>query len=67
MKKKKSAKKLPQLSKLEDLRDEILANYEKRHSKPDIGAMCEPDLELLRHWHWNRYVLCIFTFTKSLG
>lgn len=38
---------------LEDLRDEIIANYEKRHSKPPIGAMCENDLDLLKQWHWN--------------
>lgn len=39
---------------LEDLRDEIIANYEKRHSKPAIGAMCENDLDLLKQWSWNR-------------
>lgn len=39
---------------LEDLRDEIIANYEKRHSKPAIGAMCENDLNLLKQWSWNR-------------
>lgn len=39
---------------LEDLRDEIIANYEKRHSKPPIGAMCENDLDLLKQWHWDR-------------
>lgn len=39
---------------LEDLRDEIIANYEKRHYKPPIGAMCENDLDLLKQWHWNR-------------
>ncbi|XP_055322266.1 multiple inositol polyphosphate phosphatase 1-like [Sitodiplosis mosellana] len=44
------------LSQLEDLRDEIIANYEKRHSKPAIGAMCENDLDLLKRWHWNQNI-----------
>lgn len=48
------------LSQLEDLRDEIIGNYEKRHSKPAIGAMCESDLDLLKRWHWNQYVLDSF-------
>lgn len=46
-------KRFPQL---EDFRDDIIANYEKRHSKPPIGAMCENDLDLLKQWHWNRSV-----------
>lgn len=45
---------MTRLSQLDDLRDEVIANYEKRHSKPAIGAMCESDLDLLKRWHWNR-------------
>lgn len=45
---------IERLPSLEGLRDEIIANYEKRHSKPPIGAMCENDLDLLKHWRWNR-------------
>lgn len=41
---------------LDQLRDEILANYFKRHSKPDYGAMCEDDLNLLKNWRWNRNI-----------
>lgn len=48
---------MSRLSLLDDLRDEIIGNYEKRHSKPAIGAMCESDLDLLKRWHWDRYVL----------
>lgn len=39
---------------LDELRDEIIENYEKGHSKPAIGAMCENDLDLLKQWYWNR-------------
>lgn len=45
---------MTRLSQLEDLRDEVIANYEKRHSKPAIGAMCENDLDLLKRWHWDQ-------------
>lgn len=45
---------MTRLSQLEDLRDEIIANYEKRHTKPAVGAMCEGDLNLLKRWSWNR-------------
>lgn len=41
-------------SQLGELRDEIIDNYEKRHTKPAIGAMCEDDLDLLKRWNWNR-------------
>lgn len=51
---------MSRLSLLDDLRDEIIGNYEKRHSKPAIGAMCESDLDLLKRWHWDRYVLLTF-------
>lgn len=47
---------MSRLSLLDDLKEEIIANYEKRHSKPAIGAMCEADLDLLKRWHWNRFV-----------
>lgn len=38
------------------LRDEVINNYVKRHSKPDVGALCEGDLELLKHWRWDRNI-----------
>lgn len=47
-------KDIERLPSLEEFRDDIIANYEKRHSKPPIGAMCENDLDLLKQWHWNR-------------
>lgn len=39
---------------LDELRDEIIENCEKGHSKPTFGVMCENDLDLLKQWHWNR-------------
>lgn len=45
---------------LDQLRDEILNNYYKRHSKPNVGAMCEDDLNLLRNWQWNRNITNAF-------
>lgn len=50
-----TAKAIERLKKLADLKDEIIENYEKRHSKPAIGAMCEKDLDLLRNWKWDPY------------
>lgn len=41
---------------LDQLRDEILNNYYKRHSKPNVGSMCDDDLNLLRNWQWNRNI-----------
>lgn len=38
---------------LSGLKDEIIANYEKQHSMPTAGALCEDDLNLLKQWHWN--------------
>lgn len=35
------------------LRDEVIDNYEKRRTKPDYGALCDEDLEILKNWHWN--------------
>lgn len=37
-------------------RDEIIDNYVKRHTKPDVGALCEGDLELLKRWRWDRNI-----------
>lgn len=45
---------MKRLSELGILRDEIIANYEKRNSKPENGALCESDLNLLKNWQWNR-------------
>lgn len=42
-------------------RNEIIDNYEKRHSKPSNGAMCEPDLELLKNWHWDQNITADFS------
>lgn len=46
---------MKRFSQLGELRDEIIDNYEKRHTKPAIGAMCEDDLDLLKRWDWSRY------------
>lgn len=35
------------------LRDEVIDNYEKRKTKPDHGALCDEDIEILKNWHWN--------------
>lgn len=35
------------------IRVEIVKNYEERHTKPDQGALCEEDLELIRNWNWR--------------
>lgn len=45
---------MKRLRQLEGLRDEIIANYEQRNSKPAIGAMCASDLDLLKEWKWNQ-------------
>lgn len=47
---------MKRLRRLETLRDEIIANYENRNSKPAIGSMCASDLDLLKKWQWNQYV-----------
>ncbi|KAJ6641584.1 Multiple inositol polyphosphate phosphatase 1 [Pseudolycoriella hygida] len=41
------------LRELVDLRDEVIDNYEKRRTKPDFGALCPEDIEILKNWHWN--------------
>lgn len=38
------------------LKTEVIDNYEKRRSKPDVGGLCEGDLDLLKGWQWNRNV-----------
>lgn len=35
------------------IREEVVKNYEERHTKPDQGALCDEDLELIRNWHWS--------------
>lgn len=35
------------------LRDEVIENYEKRRTKPDYGALCDEDIEILKNWQWN--------------
>lgn len=35
------------------LRDEIVANYRVRRTKPDTNALCLEDLSLLSMWKWN--------------
>lgn len=42
------------MSQLEELRDEIIANYES-NSKPTVGAMCKNDVDLLKSWEWDKY------------
>ncbi|XP_004526154.1 multiple inositol polyphosphate phosphatase 1 [Ceratitis capitata] len=39
--------------KLNTLRDEIVANYRVRRTKPDTNALCLEDLSLLSMWKWN--------------
>lgn len=36
------------------MRNEVIDNYEKRRTKPDVGALCEGDLDLLKRWNWNQ-------------
>lgn len=48
-----AAREMKRLSQLEELRDEIIANYEERHTQPAIGAMCKNDLDLLKTWKWD--------------
>lgn len=31
----------------------MIDNYEKRRTKPDFGALCDEDIEILKNWHWN--------------
>ncbi|KAK9885332.1 hypothetical protein WA026_010832 [Henosepilachna vigintioctopunctata] len=38
---------------LENLRMEILKNYDDRRSFPYKGRLCNQDLDLLRRWRWN--------------
>lgn len=47
------AKDLKGFRELQELRDEIIANYEVRRTKPDRGAMCQSDLNLLAQWRWD--------------
>ncbi|XP_063698995.1 multiple inositol polyphosphate phosphatase 1-like [Culicoides brevitarsis] len=48
-----SAKEMKQMEKLQNLRDEILDNYDTRRSKPDQGALCDGDLAGFRNWEWD--------------
>lgn len=52
-----AAREMKRLSQLESLRDEIVANYEERNSIPAIGAMCKNDIDLLKTWSWDRYLI----------
>lgn len=51
-----SAKEMKYMADLQNLRDEILANYEERRSKPDRGALCEGDLAGFRNWEWDHNI-----------
>lgn len=33
-----------------------MKNYDERRSKPDVGSLCEGDLETLRAWKWDRNI-----------
>ncbi|XP_019773092.2 multiple inositol polyphosphate phosphatase 1 [Dendroctonus ponderosae] len=46
-------KKIQKLRKLQDVKDEIVKNYEDRKSYPVIGKLCFDDYNLLRRWRWN--------------
>lgn len=48
-----TTKTISSLRELSDLRDEVIDNYEKRRTKPDFGALCSEDIEILKHWNWN--------------
>lgn len=48
---------MKRLSELENLRDDIITNYEKRDSR---SALCESDLNLLKKWQWNRCVYVLY-------
>ncbi|XP_044759287.1 multiple inositol polyphosphate phosphatase 1-like isoform X2 [Coccinella septempunctata] len=41
------------LRSLENIRIEILKNYDERRSFPYKGKLCNQDLDLLRRWRWN--------------
>ncbi|KAF5284394.1 hypothetical protein FQA39_LY17069 [Lamprigera yunnana] len=38
---------------LNNIRQQILINYEQRQTYPRTGKMCEEDLDLFRKWRWN--------------
>lgn len=38
------------------MRDEVIDNYEKRRTKPDFGALCDEDIEILKNWQWNHNI-----------
>uniref|UniRef100_A0A6B2E6E2 Multiple inositol polyphosphate phosphatase 1 n=1 Tax=Phlebotomus kandelakii TaxID=1109342 RepID=A0A6B2E6E2_9DIPT len=48
-----SAKDMQKLRGLIDLRDQIIENYEKRRSKPDMGALCDADYHAIKNWRWD--------------
>lgn len=48
-----SVKDIKELKELSNLRDEVVKNYEERRTKPDEGALCDEDLELIKNWNWN--------------
>lgn len=41
---------------LQQLRDEIIDNYDQRRSFPDRGALCDTDLAGFRNWQWNNSI-----------
>ncbi|XP_066140540.1 multiple inositol polyphosphate phosphatase 1 [Euwallacea fornicatus] len=47
------ATKIQKLKKLQQLKDEIVRNYEERKSYPNEGKLCFDDYNLLRRWRWN--------------
>lgn len=51
-----SAKEIKYMADLQNLRDEILDNYDVRRSKPDRGALCDGDLAGFRNWEWDHNI-----------
>ncbi|CAG9767401.1 unnamed protein product [Ceutorhynchus assimilis] len=47
------ADEIQRLRRLQELKDEIVRNYEERKSYPDTGKLCFDDYNLLRRWRWN--------------
>lgn len=47
------ATKIQRLRRLQNVKEEIVGNYEQRKSYPNVGKLCYDDYNLLRRWRWN--------------
>lgn len=51
-----TAKEIPRMIELQNLRDEIIENYDMRRTKPDKGALCDSDLAGFRNWQFDKNI-----------